>query len=214
MPITGEYEPSPRRWVRDQVELFEGSGGTQGTTLLDTAMPVVIVTNIGAKTGKVRKTPLMRVEHDGRYAAVASLGGAPKNPVWYYNLRANPRVELQDGQKRTEMIAATASDTIRSRSRTGKPSRQLRSDWTAAWEGDKSPGALPMPLQSLLSEPVMRRIDVLAEQGNKGARELATYWVGQGVGLMNKATTVRDVIYEMAQDFAEAAERLNQAMSD
>ncbi len=113
MPITGEYEPSPRRWVRDQVELFEGSGGTQGTTLLDTAMPVVIVTNIGAKTGKVRKTPLMRVEHDGRYAAVASLGGAPKNPVWYYNLRANPRVELQDGQKRTEMIAREVSGTER-----------------------------------------------------------------------------------------------------
>src|SRR6266568_8059413 len=105
MPITGEYEPSPRRWVRDQVELFEGSGGAEGTTLLDTGLPVVIVTNRGARTGKVRKTPLMRVEHDGRYAAVASMGGAPTHPVWYYNLRANPRVEVQDGPKRTEMIA-------------------------------------------------------------------------------------------------------------
>lgn len=105
MPVDGEYEPSPSRWVRDQVELFEGSGGTAGTTLLDTGLPVVIVTNLGARTGKVRKTPLMRVEHEGRYAAVASMGGAPKHPVWYYNLRANPRVEVQDGRKRSEMIA-------------------------------------------------------------------------------------------------------------
>jgi F420H(2)-dependent quinone reductase len=105
MPISGEYEPSPRGWVRNQVELFEGSGGTEGTTLLDTGLPVVIVTNLGARTGKVRKTPLMRVEHDGRYAAVASQGGSPKHPVWYYNLKANPRVELQDGPKRQEMVA-------------------------------------------------------------------------------------------------------------
>ncbi|HUZ56315.1 MAG TPA: nitroreductase family deazaflavin-dependent oxidoreductase [Streptosporangiaceae bacterium] len=105
MPISGEYEPSPRGWVRDQVELFEGSGGTQGTTLQDTGMPVVIVTNLGARTGKVRKTPLMRVEHDGRYAAVASQGGSPTHPVWYYNLTANPRVEVQDGPKRQEMVA-------------------------------------------------------------------------------------------------------------
>jgi NAD(P)H-dependent flavin oxidoreductase YrpB (nitropropane dioxygenase family) len=113
-----------------------------------------------------------------------------------------------------KMIAATSRDTVRSRSRTGKPSRQLKSDWTAAWDGDKSPGALPMPLQSLLSEPVMRRVDVLAEQGNPGAQQLATYWVGQGVGLMNKATTVRDVIYEMSQDFAEAAEHLASVVAD
>src|SRR5271169_4339638 len=105
MPIQGEYKPSPAQWVRDQVEAYEGSGGTQGTTLLDTGLPVVIVTNVGARSGKVHKTPLMRVEHEGRYAAVASMGGAPKHPVWYYNLRANPRVEVQDGPKRTDMIA-------------------------------------------------------------------------------------------------------------
>ena len=105
MPLNGDYAPSPRRWVRDQVDLFERSGGTQGTTLLDTGMPVVIVTNRGAKSGKVRKTPLMRVEHDGRYAAVASMGGAPTHPVWYHNLKAHPRVELQDGPNRSEMTA-------------------------------------------------------------------------------------------------------------
>jgi deazaflavin-dependent oxidoreductase (nitroreductase family) len=109
MPLDGEYEPSPRRWVRDQVDLFEGSGGTEGITLLDTGLPVVIVTNRGARTGKIRKTPLMRVEHDGRYAAVASMGGAPQHPVWYYNLRANPRVELQDGAVRSEMLAREVS---------------------------------------------------------------------------------------------------------
>ena len=89
--------------MRDQVELYEGSGGTQGTTLRETGLPVVIVTNLGASSGKVRKTPVMRVEHDGRYAMVASKGGAPKHPVWYYNLRANPLVELQDGPHKQDM---------------------------------------------------------------------------------------------------------------
>jgi F420H(2)-dependent quinone reductase len=103
--MTGDYEPSPSSWVRDQVELFESSGGTQGTTLLDTGLPVVILTSIGARTGKIRKTPLMRVEHDGTYAVVASLGGAPRHPVWYYNLQKNPRVTLQDGPERMELIA-------------------------------------------------------------------------------------------------------------
>ncbi|HVB43343.1 MAG TPA: nitroreductase family deazaflavin-dependent oxidoreductase [Streptosporangiaceae bacterium] len=105
MALEGEYEPSPSRWVRDQVELFESSGGTEGTTLLQTGLPVVIVSNLGARTGKIRKTPLMRVEHDGCYAAVASMGGAPKHPVWYHNLRANPRVLVQDGPERSDMIA-------------------------------------------------------------------------------------------------------------
>ncbi len=109
MSLEGEYVPSPRAWVRDQVKLFEGSGGTEGTTLTDTGLPVVIVTNVGAKTGKIRKTPLMRVEHDGRYAAVASQGGSPKHPVWYYNLRANPRVEVQDGTVKTAMTARELS---------------------------------------------------------------------------------------------------------
>jgi F420H(2)-dependent quinone reductase len=106
MPIEGEYEPSTREWVREQVELYEGSGGTEGLTLRDTGLPVVIITNRGARTGKVRKTPVMRVEHDGRYAAVASQGGAPTHPVWYYNFSAHPRVELQDGPRKHEMIAA------------------------------------------------------------------------------------------------------------
>ena len=98
MPLEGEYEPSPSQWVRDQVEAYESSGGTRANTLLDTGMPIVIVTTRGNKSGKLRKTALMRVEHDGEYALVASLGGAPKHPVWYHNLVADPdTVEVQDG---------------------------------------------------------------------------------------------------------------------
>ena len=97
MSADQDYEPSPFDWVREQVELYESSGGTEGTTLRDTGYPVVLLTLRGAKSGKIRKTPLMRVEHDGRYAAVASMGGAPTHPVWYRNIVAHPRLELQDG---------------------------------------------------------------------------------------------------------------------
>jgi len=103
MPLHGDYEPSPEKWVRDQVELYESSGGTQGTTLR--GMPVIVLTTLGAKSGKIRKAPLMRVEHDGSYAAVASLGGSPKNPVWYANVVAHPLVEVQDGPVRQDMRA-------------------------------------------------------------------------------------------------------------
>ena len=98
MSVEGDYEPSPADWVRDQVEAYERSGGREANTLRDTGLPVIIVTTRGNKSGKVRKTPLMRVEHDGEYALVASKGGAPQNPVWYYNLVADPRsVVIQDG---------------------------------------------------------------------------------------------------------------------
>ncbi|MFF9803790.1 nitroreductase family deazaflavin-dependent oxidoreductase [Streptomyces coeruleorubidus] len=105
MPLEGEYEPSPTQWVRKQVELYESSGGTEGTTLQGSKMPVVILTSRGVRSGKLRKTPVMRVEHEGSYAAVASLGGAPKHPVWYFNIKADPHVELQDGPVKQDMIA-------------------------------------------------------------------------------------------------------------
>jgi F420H(2)-dependent quinone reductase len=98
MTLQGEYEPSPAAWVRDQVAEYESSGGQRANTLLDTGLPVVIVTTKGNKSGKIRKTPLMRVEHDGDYALVASKGGAPEHPVWYYNLVGDPTsVFIQDG---------------------------------------------------------------------------------------------------------------------
>jgi F420H(2)-dependent quinone reductase len=114
MPLKGEYEPSTMKLARDHVELYESSGGAEGTTLSAVVgsedakhrdLPVVILTTLGAKSGKIRKTPLMRVEHDGSYAVVASLGGAPKHPVWYHNLVADARVELQDGPVRQDMLA-------------------------------------------------------------------------------------------------------------
>jgi F420H(2)-dependent quinone reductase len=91
-----KYVPSPRDWVRDQVELYESSGGTVGTTLLDTGLPVIIVTHTGNKTGAIRKTPLMRVKDGNSYVLVGSKGGAPTNPVWVHNLRVNPDVEIRD----------------------------------------------------------------------------------------------------------------------
>jgi len=95
MALRGEYAPSTSDWARENAELYISSGGTDGTELK--GRPVVLLTTVGAKTGKLRKTPLMRVEHNGEYAVVASLGGAPKHPLWYHNVKANPRVELQDG---------------------------------------------------------------------------------------------------------------------
>ena len=90
------YIPSPRNWVREQVELYESSGGTQGTTLKDTGLPVILVTHVGNKTGAIRKTPLMRVKDGEGYVLVGSQGGLPKDPVWVHNLRTNPAVEIRD----------------------------------------------------------------------------------------------------------------------
>ncbi|MBW0255722.1 MULTISPECIES: nitroreductase family deazaflavin-dependent oxidoreductase [unclassified Cellulomonas] len=111
MPITGEYQPSTDQRSRDQVELIESSGGTRGTTMR--GMPVVVVTMLGARSGKVRKIPVMRVEHDGAYAVVASLGGAPKHPVWYHNLLAHPLVELQDGPAKADYTVREVSGAER-----------------------------------------------------------------------------------------------------
>jgi deazaflavin-dependent oxidoreductase (nitroreductase family) len=106
MPLDGEYEPSPEQWVRDQVERYERSGGREANTLMDTGLPVAIFTTRGAKSGKLRKIPLMRVEHDGAYAMVASKGGAPEHPTWYHNVKANPdQVTVQDGPEPWDGVA-------------------------------------------------------------------------------------------------------------
>ncbi len=115
MPLQGEYEPSPAQWVRDQVEEYEGSGGQKANTLRDTGLPVVIVTTRGNKSGKLRKTPLMRVESGGEYALVASKGGAPTHPVWYFNLKADPEaVTIQDGAESFDARVVEASGPERS----------------------------------------------------------------------------------------------------
>ena len=107
MPLTGEYAPSPTDWARTQAELFESTAGAEGNTMR--GRPIILLTSLGAKSGKIRKTPLMRVEHNGEYAVVASQGGAPKHPVWYHNLVAHPHVELQDGPVRKDYVAREAT---------------------------------------------------------------------------------------------------------
>ena len=103
MPLTGDYAPSTAGWARKQAERYEASNGEEANDLR--GRPIIVLTSIGARTGKLRKTALMRVEHGGTYAVVASLGGAPKHPVWYHNLKANPQVELQDGESKRDYLA-------------------------------------------------------------------------------------------------------------
>lgn len=112
----GEYIPPSMDWVRKQVELYEGSGGTEGSTLLDTGMPCIIVTHTGNKTGAIRKIPLMRVKQDNSYVLIGSMGGQPKNPVWVYNLRANPDVQIRDKTEVFEMqVREVVNDEERAR---------------------------------------------------------------------------------------------------
>ncbi len=110
-----EYIPSPRDWVAEQVDLYEESGGTDGLTLRDTGLPVIIVTNRGRKTGAVRKTPLMRAVDGNNYILVASQGGAPKHPLWYYNLKAEPNVEIRDGAEVYSMRVREVVDSVERR---------------------------------------------------------------------------------------------------
>ncbi len=105
MPLQGEYAPSSSAWAREQAETYEASGGARAATLGDSDMPVIVLWTLGARSGAIRKTALMRVEHDGVYAVVASRGGAPEHPAWYFNMRAHPLVELQDGAERHDYRA-------------------------------------------------------------------------------------------------------------
>ncbi len=144
-------------------------------------------------------------------AACMAMGaaGAWTGSVWLTTAEAETNPVVKE-----KMLAANSRQTVRSRSRTGKYTRQLRSAWTDAWQAPDAPEPLPMPLQSLVSEPALRTIDKLAEAGDPGARQLATYWVGQGVGLMNSAQSVRSVVAGFMEDFAAAAERLSALVQD
>ncbi|MEQ8860712.1 MAG: nitronate monooxygenase [Pseudomonadales bacterium] len=144
-------------------------------------------------------------------AACMAMGadGAWTGSVWLTTAEAETNPVVKE-----KMLAANSRQTVRSRSRTGKYTRQLRSAWTDAWQAPEAPDPLPMPLQSLVSEPALRAIDKLAQGGDPGARKLATYWVGQGVGLMNSAQSVRSVVMDFIEDFAVAAERLGSYLED
>jgi NAD(P)H-dependent flavin oxidoreductase YrpB (nitropropane dioxygenase family) len=190
------------------------AAGTEAGGHCGEVTTMVLVPEVIEAIRPIRKVPVLAaggIVTGRQMAAAITLGadGAWTGSVWLTTEEAETAPYTK-----AKMLTATSRDTVRSTSRTGKPSRQLKSDWTAAWDSAKSPGALPMPLQSLLSEPVLRRIDGLADKGDEGAQALATYWVGQGVGLMNKVRPARDVVYEFAQDFADAAERLAAALSD
>ncbi|HEY2575859.1 MAG TPA: nitronate monooxygenase family protein [Streptosporangiaceae bacterium] len=161
--------------------------------VVDTVAPLPVLAAGGIATGR-------------QMAAALALGAAGVwcGSVWLTTEEAETAPAVKE-----KMLAATSRDTIRSRSRTGKPARQLRSAWTDEWDGPDSPGALPMPLQMIVAEGTMRHISKVAESGNQGARELANYFVGQCVGLMNTVKPARQVVYDMVGEFADALERLN-----
>jgi len=175
---------------------------------------MVLVPEVIAAIRPIREVPVLAaggIVTGRQMAAAIALGaaGAWTGSVWLTTEEAETAPHTVQ-----KLLAASARDTVRSKGRTGKPSRQLRSAWTEAWDGADSPGALPMPLQSYLSEPALRRLDLLAAKGDPGAQALATYWVGQGVGLMTKVRPARQVVLEMAEDFLAAAERLRQVLDE
>ena len=144
-------------------------------------------------------------------AACMAMGahGAWTASMWLTTVEAETPMHIKE-----KYVEATSRETVRSKARTGKYSRQLRSPWTDAWESDDSPGSLPMPLQSLVSEPPLSKVSKLAEGGHEGARQLATYFVGQGVGLMDNISSTRDVMREFMEDYLEAVDRLSGVVSD
>src|SRR4051794_18546322 len=132
MALSGTYVPSKQQWVRDQVAEFEASDGARANTLRDTGYPIVVITSVGARSGNLRKNPVMRVERDGTYVAIASKGGADDHPEWYHNFLAHPEVELQDGADKHAYIARLAEGEERTAStRSGPPARSRCSCWSA-----------------------------------------------------------------------------------
>ncbi|WP_119729895.1 NAD(P)H-dependent flavin oxidoreductase [Thermomonospora amylolytica] len=194
-----------RRQVAAGVDLIVAQGGEAGghtgeistmvlvPEVVDTVAPLPVLAAGGIATGR-------------QMAAAMALGASG---VWCGSVWLTTEEAETPPHVKAKMLAAGSRDTVRSRSRTGKPARQLRSAWTDAWEGPDSPGTLGMPLQMVVAEGAMRQINKVAESGHEGARELANYFVGQCVGLMNTVRPARQVVYDMVQEFAEALDRLN-----
>lgn len=200
--------------VQAGVDILVVAGGEAGGHCGDVSTMVLVpevrraLDHIGAKTPILAAGGIVT---GAQMAAAMAMGadGAWCGSVWLTTAEAETSEVVKE-----KMLAATSRDTIRSRSRTGKPSRQLRSPWTDAWEREDAPRPLPMPLQSLVSEPALRRVDKLAESGHAGARDLATYWVGQGVGLMDERMSSAQVVQAFREDFAAAYERLGAMLED
>lgn len=195
------------------VELLVAAGGEAGGHCGDVATLVLVPEVIEAVKpyGDIQVLAAGGIVTGRQMAACMAMGaaGAWTGSVWLTTAEAETNAVVKE-----KMLAANSRQTVRSKSRTGKYTRQLRSPWTDAWQAPEAPEPLPMPLQSLVSEPALAKIDKLALSGDPGARQLATYWVGQGVGLMNASTSVRTVVMDFMQDFAAAAERLAGLMAD
>jgi NAD(P)H-dependent flavin oxidoreductase YrpB (nitropropane dioxygenase family) len=194
-----------RRQVAAGVDLIVAQGAEAGghtgeigamvlvPEVVDAVAPIPVLAAGGIATGR-------------QMAAAMALGASG---VWCGSVWLTTEEAETTPAVKAKMLAATSRDTVRSRSRTGKPARQLVSAWTREWEAPGSPGSLPMPLQMIVAEGAMRHINKVAETGNEGARELANYFVGQCVGLMNSVKPARQVVYDMVEEFADALERLN-----
>lgn len=195
--------------VRAGVDILVVAGGEAGGHCGEVATMVLVPEVAAAVEAVGANTPILAaggIVTGRQMAAAMAMGahGAWTGSVWLTTAEAETNPVVKE-----KMLAASSRDTVRSKSRTGKPSRQLRSVWTDAWESDAAPKPLPMPLQSLVSEPALRKVDKLAEGGHEGAKALATYWVGQGVGLMNEAMSAGQVVQEFKADWISACERLN-----
>lgn len=200
--------------VQAGVDILVVAGGEAGGHCGEVSTMVLIPEVHRAVRAMGAYTPILAaggITTGGQMAAAMAMGaaGAWCGSVWLTTTEAETSPTVK-----AKMLAASSRDTVRSRSRTGKPSRQLRSPWTDAWEQEGAPDPLPMPLQTLVSEPALRRVDKLAEGGHKGAQQLATYWVGQGVGLMDQSMSAGQVVQQFKEDFLEAYERLSSALGD
>ncbi len=190
------------------VDILVAAGGEAGGHCGDVST-MVLVPEVVSVAGNTPVLAAGGIVTGSQMAAAMAMGaaGAWCGSVWLTTTEGEPSPTIKQ-----KMLDASSRDTVRSRSRTGKHSRQLRSPWTDAWDGTGAPDALPMPLQSLVSEPALLKIEKLAESGNKGAAQLATYWVGQGVGLMNQTMSAAAVVQDFKEDFLRAYERLTLAL--
>lgn len=200
--------------VQAGVDILVVAGGEAGGHCGEIATMVLVPEVAAALDAIGDTTPILAaggIVTGRQMAAAMAMGahGAWCGSVWLTTAEAETNPVVKE-----KMLLASARDTVRSKSRTGKPSRQLRSAWTDAWEAEGAPKPLPMPLQSLISEPALRQIDKLSQSGHDGAKALATYWVGQGVGLMNEAMGAGQVVQEFKEDWIAACERLNQFIAD
>ncbi|MCE8509758.1 nitronate monooxygenase [Ruegeria pomeroyi] len=192
-----------QRQVASGVDILVAAGGEAGGHCGEVST-MVLVPEVVSVAGETPVLAAGGIVTGRQMAAAMAMGaaGAWCGSVWLTTAEGERSQVVKD-----KMLAATSSDTVRSRSRTGKTSRQLKSAWTDAWEAD-GPAPLPMPLQSLVAEPALARIEALAQRGHAGAADLATYWVGQGVGLMTQTTSAAEVVQEFKRDYLAATERL------